>query len=207
MKARFVVATNNLERGEWLRFRKQGIGGSDAGILMGASPYKSRFSLWAEKTGKVDDEFSGNEATEWGHLLERTVAEQFARVTGNAVVAYPAMLAHPEHEELQANVDFFIVEPNGHTPAGVVTDIEPQSYFDQEGNEWAKGVKPTAILEIKTTGIATRGNSREWDDDGVPATYVYQGAHYALVTGVNHVVFAALVGGQGLQIQIGRAHV
>ena len=48
------------------------------------------------------------------------------------------------------------MEPNGHTPAGVVTDIEPQSYFDQDGNEWAKGVKPTAILEIKTNGITMR---------------------------------------------------
>ena len=91
-------------------------------------------------------------------------------MTGNAVVAYPAMLAHAEHEELQANVDFFIVEANGHTPAGVVTDIEPQSYFDQDGNEWAKGVKPTAILEIKTTGIATRGNSVAFGDFGLKST-------------------------------------
>jgi len=59
----------------------------------------------------------------------------------------------------------------------------------------------SAILEIKTTGIATRGNARAWANDGVPAAYLSQGAHYALVTGLNHVYFAALVGGEGLVIR------
>ncbi len=34
---------------EWLKQRSKGLGGSDAGAVMGLNPYKSAYSLWAEK--------------------------------------------------------------------------------------------------------------------------------------------------------------
>jgi putative phage-type endonuclease len=193
MKAKFVTRTDTIDRDTWLEFRKDGIGGSDAGVLMGASNYKSRFSLWAEKVGQVESTFSGNEATDWGHALELPVAQMYAKVTNQRVVAWPVMLAHPEFPFMQANVDFFIVDyaTFDEFPEGEVTVHD--SYDPPNGI--------TAILEIKTTGIATRGNSRDWDNDSVPSTYIWQGAHYAAVTGISKVVYAALVGGQGLQIR------
>ena len=36
---------------EWLAIRRQYIGGSDAGAVIGMNPYKSSYTLWAEKTG------------------------------------------------------------------------------------------------------------------------------------------------------------
>lgn len=201
MKAKFVTRTDTITREEWLKVRSLGIGGSDAGVLMGASPYKSRFSLWAEKTGTVETTFSGNEATDWGHALELPVAEMFAKVTNHAVVACPVTLAHPEHPFMQANVDFFIVEPDMNFPAGQVTPVDWWEGEEDQLQAWLDSWHPVAILEIKTTGIATRGNAREWEGEGVPANYVWQGAHYAACTGITHVIYAALVGGQGLQIR------
>lgn len=193
MKAQLVSRTDTLTREEWLELRTKGIGGSDAGILMGVSPYKSRFGLWAEKTGKATSTFSGNEATEWGHDLELLVAQKYAKRTNAQVLAWPVMLAHPKFPFMQANVDFFIVEGE-------------EEYFPKgEVTQWNNSSKPSenivAILEIKTTGIATRGDSRGWEGDKVPQSYVWQGAHYAAVTGISKVVYAALVGGQGLQIR------
>ncbi|MGH0003596.1 YqaJ viral recombinase family protein [Pseudovibrio ascidiaceicola] len=41
-----------LQEGEdWLNWRRQGLSASDAPILMARSPYKTRWQLWAEKTG------------------------------------------------------------------------------------------------------------------------------------------------------------
>lgn len=54
---------------EWLEWRSQGIGASDAPIIMGASPWKTPYKLWLEKTTGQSD-FQGNEATERGHALE-----------------------------------------------------------------------------------------------------------------------------------------
>ena len=38
---------------EWQRWRAQGISASEVGIIMGRSPYKTPWRLWAEKTGRV----------------------------------------------------------------------------------------------------------------------------------------------------------
>ena len=198
MQCKVITSTLDLAHDAWLSERDKGIGGSDAGIIMGVSPYKSRFGLYAEKVGTIVNDFQGNEATEWGHALERPVAERYAATTQNAVVAYPAMLQHGLHDCLLANVDFFIVEPSEAFPAGVVTDVVPVK--DEATGEWNLP-HAIAILEIKTSGIVGHGNARQWEGDGVPAGYVWQGAHYALVTGVHHVVYAALIGGHGLQIR------
>jgi len=184
-----LTRTDNITEAEWLDFRRSGIGGSDAGTIIGTNTYSSAFTLWAEKRGTVTNDFTGNEATEWGHLLENVVATRFATSTGARVVAWPVMLQSTKAPFLLANVDFFITEDEAF-PAGEVTLYEGTDFPNV-----------SAILEIKTTGIATRGNARAWANDGVPAAYLSQGAHYALVTGLNHVYFAALVGGEGLVIR------
>ena len=42
---------------EWVAARLEGIGGSDAGAIVGASRYASQFSLYHEKRGSVVSEF------------------------------------------------------------------------------------------------------------------------------------------------------
>lgn len=61
---------------EWLQIRKQYIGGSDAGAIVGLNPYSSPFSVWAEKTGNVKG-FEGNTTTKVGSYLEELVADMF----------------------------------------------------------------------------------------------------------------------------------
>ncbi|MDV5469038.1 YqaJ viral recombinase family protein [Klebsiella pneumoniae] len=36
---------------DWLDWRRQGVTATDAAILLNRSPYKTRWRLWAEKTG------------------------------------------------------------------------------------------------------------------------------------------------------------
>ena len=183
-----IAKTDELTREEWLDLRKTGIGGSDAGTILGVNSYSSPYSLWANKTGLVDDNFSGNAATDWGNRLERPIAEAFAKQSNCAVVEWPVMLRGKHRWEL-ANVDFFIVEPSELYRAGAVTTAteEPTNI--------------SAILECKTTGIVGKGNARGWDNNQVPASYYWQGAHYALVTGISHVYFACLIGGQGIVVR------
>ena len=62
------IAYNSKE--EWLSLRRQlGVGGSDASAVIGFNPYKSAYTLWAEKTGRIP-EFEGNLITEVGSYLE-----------------------------------------------------------------------------------------------------------------------------------------
>lgn len=53
--------------------RDKYIGGSDIPIIMGISPFKSRYDLLLEKAGLKEDNFNGNEYTEYGNIMEEKI--------------------------------------------------------------------------------------------------------------------------------------
>lgn len=55
--------------------REKYIGGSDIAIIMNLSPFKSRYDLLLEKAGYKEDEFSGNEYTEYGNIMEPIIRD------------------------------------------------------------------------------------------------------------------------------------
>lgn len=55
--------------------RNKYIGGSDIPIIMGISPFKTRFDLLLEKACIKDDDFTGNVYTEYGNVLEPKIRE------------------------------------------------------------------------------------------------------------------------------------
>jgi hypothetical protein len=50
--------------------RDKYIGGSDIPIIMGISPFTSRWELLLEKAGLKERDFQGNKYTEYGHIIE-----------------------------------------------------------------------------------------------------------------------------------------
>ena len=55
--------------------RDKYIGGSDIPIIMGLSPFKTRWQLLQEKAGIVENDFAGNEYTEYGNVMEEKIRE------------------------------------------------------------------------------------------------------------------------------------
>ena len=103
------IAYNNKE--EWLSLRRHFIGGSDAGAVVGLNPYKSAYTLWAEKTGKTP-EFEGNLITEVGSYLEDFVAKLFEKESGKKVRRKNRMLVNADYPFACADVDRVIVGEN-----------------------------------------------------------------------------------------------
>ena len=93
---------------EWLQIRNKYIGGSDAGTVIGTNPYKSRYSLWAEKTGKSEG-FAGNLTTETGAYLEDFVAKQFEKATGKKVRRKNRTIVNDKYPFACANVDRVVI--------------------------------------------------------------------------------------------------
>jgi putative phage-type endonuclease len=176
---------------EWLEIRKGGIGGSDAGTICGVNKYKSPYALWTEKTKIVPTTFTGNDATKWGHRLERVVAEAYAEDYNKAVVEWPVIIWSEKYPWMFANLDFLIVDPSDEFPAGEVQTWR----FEYE----PPGIQ--GILEVKTAGIASPGSLGAWANNGIPQSYMLQGYHYGVVADIKDITFAALVGGQGLQVR------
>lgn len=58
--------------------RETYIGGSDAGTILGVNPWKSAYTLWAEKTGAIETpDISDKAAVWWGTMEEDIVAKRF----------------------------------------------------------------------------------------------------------------------------------
>lgn len=55
--------------------REKYIGGSDIPIIMNISPFKSRFDLLLEKAELQDNDFDGNQYTEYGNVMEEKIRD------------------------------------------------------------------------------------------------------------------------------------
>lgn len=109
-----LADTRNIERADWLQIRKTGIGGSDAAASVGLSPYKSQLELWMEKTGRdasleKPDPTDTTHPVYWGTLLEPIVAASYTQQTGRKVRKVNAVLQHPQHPFMLANLDREVV--------------------------------------------------------------------------------------------------
>ncbi len=94
---------------EWLNDRLKGIGGSDAGAVLGLNPYKSAYTLWAEKTGRISSYVPDNEAMRQGRDLEDYVAKRFEEETGKKVRKSGFSYQSKEYPFMLANVDRLVV--------------------------------------------------------------------------------------------------
>lgn len=135
MNANILVETDNLSKEEWLRYRKQGIGGSDVSCILGINKWKSEIELWLDKTNQTNAPVEENEAIQWGTIMEPIIRNHFAEVTGKAVVELKAMLQHPEHPFMLADVDGVTVDDSGN-PA--ILEIKTASEFKR--SDWDEGV-------------------------------------------------------------------
>lgn len=54
------------------------IGGSDIPVIMGISPFKTRYELLQEKAGIIENTFEGNAYTEYGNIMEGYIRDYMA---------------------------------------------------------------------------------------------------------------------------------
>lgn len=81
---RTLAKTKDLDYETWLKYRKLGIGGSDAGAICGLNPYVSPIAVYIDKT--IDEiPMKDNESMRQGRDLEQYVADRFTEVTGKRV--------------------------------------------------------------------------------------------------------------------------
>ena len=70
------ISLSGVSHTEWLRIRKSGIGGSDAGAVCGMNPYSSVIKVYKDKVSDEIEELN-NEAVRIGNDLEDYVARRF----------------------------------------------------------------------------------------------------------------------------------
>ena len=103
-----LVSALKISREEWLRYRKNGLGGSDAGTVCGFNPYRSAIHVYYDKTSDSIEQ-EDNEAMRQGREFEEYVAKRFTEATGKKVRRANAMLYDEQHPFMLADVDLSLI--------------------------------------------------------------------------------------------------
>lgn len=97
---------------EWLALRSTGIGASDIPAIIGISPYKTPYQLWAEKRGEAKGSPMGA-AAQRGILLEDSVGKWYEEETGRKLRASHGVVRLKDHPWAMASLDRTIVGEDG----------------------------------------------------------------------------------------------
>lgn len=142
-----LVKTNKLSRDEWLQARRVGLGSSDAATALGLNPYQSPLALWLEKTRPEQslnqiDPNDDTHPTYWGTVLEPIVATHYSKRTGNKVRRVNAILQHPQHPFMLANLDREVV---GQTDVQI---LECKTAGMYGAKAWKNGVPEYVLVQV-----------------------------------------------------------
>lgn len=143
MTAKIVTSTENLSYEDWLEFRKNGIGGSDASVVCGISRYKTPIELWMEKTNQAPMQEAG-ESAYWGTQLEPLVRTEFSKRTGIEVTLAKQLLQSAEYPFMQANLDGICYDPKF---GECIFEAKTASAF--KIGEWENSIPDEYMLQIQ----------------------------------------------------------
>ena len=144
---------------EWLEERKNGLGASDAGTIIGVNSWKSNVELWMEKTGRAAaKDISDKTYVKYGHDAEPFLRGLFA-------------LDHPEYKVTYESPYKMIF-----------SDDYPFIFCTPDGELEELSTGRRGGLEIKTTEIMNSRQWKEWDGR-IPDAYYCQVLHQMLATG------------------------
>lgn len=154
---------------QWHELRGKGIGGSDAGIVMNVSQYRTPYELWEEKSGKAKREFITNEAIEKGNKLEPIMFNLFKTLYSSkyeVIDTKDISLSSKQFPFLRANLDGALINK-------------------QTGQK--------GVLEIKSSTIQNASMLKKWRKDDLPIVYYFQVLHYLYVTGFDFAIVYAIL--------------
>lgn len=97
-----LISPNKFTTEEWLTWRREGIGGSDAPSILGAEgAFSSPYDVWEEKTQGTTKE--DNYAMRMGRDKEGSVREWFEEQSGLSF--FPMLSVHDDHSWIRASLD------------------------------------------------------------------------------------------------------
>jgi len=153
MQAEVLVPTLGMARTEWLEHRRCGIGGSDAAAVAGLNPWKSPVEVYYEKLGEIPP-VEDNERMYWGRVLEDVVAREFSERTGKRVRRRNAILQHPKHDFMIANIDREIV--------GEKVGLECKTVSEYGRDDWKEDKVPEQYIIQCQHYMAVTGYKGWW---------------------------------------------
>ena len=156
----------------WLELRKKGIGGSDAGAILGLNKYSSPLSVYKAKVDGIVKDMSDNANVKRGKELEDFIMTKYVQPKmkeyGYTAEKPEFMIINSDYPYLRANLD------------GIAKSMTKPSY------------ETSILIEIKCVSTFAED---AWDGSeycGIPPYYYAQMQHYMAVTGMRAGYLVAL---------------
>ena len=124
-------ALEGMSREEWLDARREGLGGSDAAVILGLSPFRSELALWMDKRGELPEQ-EPSEAMRLGNELEDYVARRWMEATGKKVRRRGYIFGNRGYPFALANVDREVIGENAALECKTTSSF---TQFDFENGE------------------------------------------------------------------------
>lgn len=121
-------------RAAWLVARKDGIGGSEVGALIGVNEHETAMSIWQKKMRTEPDVELTGAPIEWGHRLEEVVAQKTAEEIGMVSRFGGGLWAMNDKPHIRVTPDRFACKPRSWKAEAV---IECKTAGDDE--HWESG--------------------------------------------------------------------
>ena len=163
------VPTDGMDTGAWLDKRREAVGGSDAGALMGMNVYGSPLTVYLQKKNPFVERRISKAAvrgTRFERYIRDWTAEDFPEFEIEKV---PYMFFDPEHPFMMANLDGVIL-------AKTPVEIRGETVEGIGGHE-----------------IKTSEQDWGWGEDEIPDSYYCQVQHYLKVTGLPWFVVSVMI--------------
>lgn len=168
-----AVSLGDFESGseDWHRLRNEPgvISGSEVGTILGFSPWKSAYTLWAEKTNKIDSDVVGNVAMRLGQLVEPAILQLYKEQHLDHEVVTVGSFAHKDYSWAHANPDGIGADENG---VPYILEIKHSSqYWDSVPENYrAQVLWYMWVFDVKKAvfAVVNAGRYKEyevvWDD-------------------------------------------
>lgn len=153
-------------REQWLAFRRERLGASEASAVVGMNPYRTNIELWEEKVGiREAADISDKPYVKYGNEAERPLRELFA-------------LDYPQYDVQYKDFDMRISKDY------------PFIFATLDGQLKDKETGDMGVYEGKTTEILKSMQYESWKDK-VPNNYYIQVLHQLLATGYSFAILNA----------------
>lgn len=133
-----VEDIESLTNEDWLESRKSGIGGSEAGAILGLNKYENQTTIAMNKLAvkpQPEKDAESQYTLDFGHMLEALMLRLYEAKSGNVTYTDRHQYNHPHFPYMLADCDGFAI-----TPEGEPILLELKSYNYNLKDQWKSGI-------------------------------------------------------------------
>lgn len=149
-----LILPADAPRADWLKVRRQGLGGSDVAEITGASSFTTPFEIWQDKTSDTDPVEEVKDIFWFGQEVEPLLAARFTEDTG---IATRNVGTYAEKKTPWA-----IANPDRLTADGGILEIKTTGIYTDKARDWQAGEIPDNAYVQLQWYLSVTGRSHGW---------------------------------------------